>query len=72
MKNNRYEFEADEIGLVYPVYGHMPPHMVWEFIKKAKLKANYKFAVLTYGNRKRSAVEIWDDISRRPERHLTI
>lgn len=65
VKNNRYDIEADEIGLVYPVYGHMPPHMVWEFIKKAKLKANYKFAVLTYGNRKCSAVEIWDDISRR-------
>ena len=65
VKNGQYEIEADEIGLVYPVYGHMPPHMVWEFIKKARLKANYKFTVLTYGMRKCSAVEIWDGISRK-------
>ena len=65
VKRKQYDIEAEEIGLVYPIYGHMPPHMVWEFIKKAKLKANYKFAVLTYGMRKCSAVEIWDDISRK-------
>ena len=65
MKDKQYEIDADEIGLVYPVYGHMPPHMVWEFIKKARLNASYKFAVLTYGMRKCSAVEIWDGISRK-------
>ena len=65
VKRKQYDIEAEEIGLVYPIYGHMPPHMVWDFIKKAKLKANYKFAVLTYGMRKCSAVEIWDDISRK-------
>lgn len=27
VKQNRYEFEADEIGIVYPIYGHMPP--IW-------------------------------------------
>lgn len=64
MKNDIIEIEADEIGLVYPIYGHMPPNMVRQFIKKAKLKADYKYAVLTYGNRKCNAVEIWDDISR--------
>lgn len=63
VKQNRYEFEADEIGLVYPIYGHMPPNMVRNFIKKAKLKAAYKFAVLTYGARKCDSVEIWNDIS---------
>ncbi len=65
MKQNDIEIEADEIGLVYPIYGHMPPNMVRQFIKKAKLKADYKFAVLTYGNRKCNAVEIWNDISRK-------
>ena len=63
VKQGRYTFEADEIGIVYPVYGHMPSNMVREFIKKAQLKAGYKFAVLTYGNRKCSSVEIWDDVS---------
>lgn len=65
MKRDDLEFSADEIGIVYPVYGHMPPAMVREFIKKAKLNAGYKFAVLTYGNRKCSSVEIWDEVSRK-------
>lgn len=64
VKAGTYDIEADEIGLVYPVYGHMPPNMVREFLKKARLKAGYLFAILTYGNRKCNAVEIWDDISR--------
>ena len=38
----------------------MPPYMVRQFIRKAKLKAEYKFAVLTYGARKCDAVEIWE------------
>ncbi len=65
MKRGKYEFEADEIGIVYPIYGHMPPYMVRQFIQKAKLKAGYKFAILTYGARKCDAVEIWDRISRK-------
>lgn len=65
VKRGKYEFEADEIGIVYPIYGHMPPNMVREFIRKAKLKAGYKFAVLTYGARKCDAVEIWDRVSRK-------
>ena len=64
VKQGRYAFEADEIGIVYPIYGHMPPNMVREFIKEARLKAAYKFAVLTYGARKCDAVEIWDRVSR--------
>ena len=65
VKRGRYELEADEIGIVYPIYGHMPPYMVRRFIREARLKADYKFAVLTYGNRKCNAAEIWDDIARR-------
>ena len=60
VKRGKYEFEADEIGIVYPIYGHMPPYMVRQFIQKARLKAGYRFAVLTYGARKCDAVEIWD------------
>lgn len=63
LSNNRrhYEIEADEIGIVYPIYGYM----VRQYINKTRLKADYKFAILTYGNRKCSAVEIWDGIARR-------
>lgn len=65
VKQGRHDFEADEIGIVYPIYGHMPPNMVRGFISQARLKADYKFAVLTYGARKCDAVEIWDGISRK-------
>lgn len=65
MKQEKFEIEADEIGLVYPIYGHMPPYMVRQFIQKAKLKAEYKFAILTYGARKCDAVEIWEGISQK-------
>lgn len=65
VKRGVYEIEADEIGLVYPIYGHMPPYMVRQYVEKAKLKADYKFAVLTYGARTCNAVEIWDEVSRR-------
>lgn len=61
----QYEFEADEIGIVYPIYMHMPPNTVRRFIQRARLKAAYKFAVLTYGLRHLNAVEIWDEITRR-------
>lgn len=33
VKQNRHDFEADEIGIIYPIYGHMPPNMVRNFIK---------------------------------------
>lgn len=65
IRRERYDFEADEIGIVYPIYGHMPPYMVRQFVERARLKASYRFAVLTYGARKCNAVEIWDDIARR-------
>lgn len=65
VKEGKYDLEADEIGLVYPIYGHMPPYMVREYIKEANLNADYKFAVLTYGNRKCNAVGIWDEISKK-------
>lgn len=65
MKQKDFNFEADEIGLVYPIYGHMPPYMVRLFLQKARLNAAYTFAVLTFGARKCNAVEILDDITRK-------
>ena len=65
VKQGKNDFEADEIGIVYPIYGHMPPYMVKEFIRKARLKAGYKFAVLTFGARKCNAVELWDEAARK-------
>lgn len=67
MKQKRFDIEADEIGLVYPIYGHMPPYMVRQYLTRAKLKADYKFAVLTFGARKCNAVEILDSITHKAD-----
>ena len=63
VKQGRHDFEADEIGIIYPIYGHMPPNMVRNFIKQVHIKASYKFAVLTYGMLDFNAAELWDGIS---------
>ena len=65
VKQERRDFEADEIGIVYPIYGHMPPNMVRGFIKQVRIKADYKFAVLTYGMLDFNAAELWDRISQK-------
>ena len=51
-------FEADKIGIVCPIYGHEIPAMVKEFLRKATFHTAYLYAVLTYGNRHASAVEL--------------
>ena len=65
MRKGDLEITADEIGIIYPVYGHMPPNMVRRFIQQAKLTADYKFAVLTYGNICANAAELWNEVSRK-------
>jgi len=43
-------YEDEVIGLVFPTYCTYMPKIVRTFLKKAKLKAKYKFAIATYGN----------------------
>lgn len=50
MKSENLDFEAREIGIVFPRYG-MPPAMVQEFIGVAKFKTPYFFAIMTYGDK---------------------
>lgn len=51
-------YQADAIGIVCPIYGHMLPAMVREFIRRAAFEAPYVYIVLTYGNRHANAVEL--------------
>jgi len=44
-----YEIKDDVIGIVSPVYAGNLPLLVKRYLKKAKLKADYIFGVLTYG-----------------------
>ncbi|MBQ1926828.1 MAG: 4Fe-4S dicluster domain-containing protein [Proteobacteria bacterium] len=57
LRKNELEYEAEEIGIVYPIYGQMMPNIVRKFLKSAKLKYQYLFAIGTYGNRQGHAVE---------------
>ena len=51
LKQGTKEFTADEIGIVYPIYGHIPPRMVMEFMRIVKLNVSYIFRIMTYGFR---------------------
>jgi ferredoxin len=49
MEEGKFEFEDDAIGIVFPCYAWVMPRMVAEFLKKARFKSDYIFAVMTYG-----------------------
>lgn len=50
MKERRFSFQDDVIGLVCPCYGFGMPHIVSEFLKQVQWEAEYSFAISTYGN----------------------
>lgn len=50
LKEGKLDYEADEIGSVFPDYAASAPLIVREFVEKARLKAPYIFSVITYGN----------------------
>jgi hypothetical protein len=43
-------YEDDVIGIIFPIYGWSMPKMCRKFLAKAKLTADYTFAIGTYGN----------------------
>lgn len=50
IREGKREFEDDAIGFVFPCYCFGLPRSVIDFIEKSKFRANYYFAVMTYGN----------------------
>lgn len=53
LKEKELNFEADEIGLVYPKYREIP-EIVKEFLTRAQFKCDYFFGVITYGRHLRN------------------
>ncbi len=49
VKKGAYDFSDDKIGIVFPVYGWAVPPYVEAFLRKATLRSNYLFAILSYG-----------------------
>jgi NAD-dependent dihydropyrimidine dehydrogenase PreA subunit/flavodoxin len=50
LKEGPFEFEDDKIGIIFPCYYFGTPRIVKDFIEKAKLKSDYIFAIMSYGN----------------------
>ncbi len=50
--------EAEGIGIVYPIYGHLMPVMVRDFVHRACLDTPYLYIIATYGNRHGGATEL--------------
>ena len=49
IKEGRFEFEDEKIGIVFPVYNGGVPKIVEEFLSKVTIKSKYIFGVATYG-----------------------
>ena len=64
LQDGPMEFEADEIGLIFPDYQGKAPNIVQEFAQKVKLKANYMFSVITYGLDNCLVTELWEEYAK--------
>lgn len=49
IKEGRFDFEDEKIGVVFPVYNIGVPKIVEEFLNKVRLKSKYIFGIATYG-----------------------
>ncbi|SHL63469.1 4Fe-4S dicluster domain-containing protein [Anaerocolumna jejuensis DSM 15929] len=49
MREKKTEYQDNVIGIVFPVYANEPPKMVQDFLEKVNLKAEFCFAIATYG-----------------------
>jgi len=55
-KSQIYEIKDEVIGIIIPCYMGGVPGLVESYLKKAKLKADYVFTILTYGKMAMSGV----------------
>lgn len=62
LKEGKSEFEDDGIGFVFPCYAFGLPRIVSDFIQKSNFKANYFFAIMTYGNKAASGLRHMEEI----------
>ncbi|MDT8719720.1 4Fe-4S ferredoxin [Clostridium sp. 19966] len=49
IKEGRFDFADEKIGIVFPVYNIGVPKIVEEFLSKVRLKSKYIFGIATYG-----------------------
>lgn len=49
VKEDQYRIEDEVVGVIFPTYCADAPRMVREYLGKAEIRADYTFAVCTYG-----------------------
>jgi ferredoxin len=49
VKNGRYSFRDDVVGVISPTYFWGLPSVVYDFLEKAEIEADYTFFTATYG-----------------------
>lgn len=57
-RSDSLAYADDAIGIVYPIYGHMMPAMVREFVECVSFDTPYLYFIPTYGNRHANSVEL--------------
>jgi ferredoxin/protein involved in ribonucleotide reduction len=55
-KENSYDINDDIVGIIVPIYGFDVPRPVRFFLNKVNIKADYVFAIMTYGNASMAAL----------------
>lgn len=63
LKKEPQNYEADEIGFVFPDYTAAAPLIVRDFIEKNNFKASYFFTIVTYGHYCANVAEWWKDFA---------
>lgn len=56
--DKKMHYQAEQIGIVCPVFGHEVPELVREFLEAAVFETPYFYMILTYGNRHGGAAEL--------------
>jgi Pyruvate/2-oxoacid:ferredoxin oxidoreductase delta subunit len=64
LKKEELNYEADEIGFVFPDYAASAPMIVRDFVTKARFNAPFIFSVITFGNAAVNVAEWWDSFSK--------
>jgi ferredoxin len=70
IKEGRYEFEDEAIGFVFPCYGFGMAKLISNYIKKSKFKADYFFAIMTYGGKSFSGLHHMEEIAAKSGIHF--
>lgn len=69
LKRGDLNYEADEIGFVFPDYAASAPLIVREFVSKANFRAPYIFSVITYGNFAANVCDWWNKFTNEHDLH---